>query len=120
MYPGTPDEEAPRRDYFALAVNRSGNCLTIATPSGSAIIAELSTALHGPGARLRRDRRRIPRRVLSGRRRGVAPGSRGRERSLARGAAIGVARAHRLRRRRDVRRLCLLARLGAARRRRAG
>src|SRR5881409_1839880 len=38
MCPGAADEEARRRDYFALAVNRSGNCLTIATASGSAII----------------------------------------------------------------------------------
>ena len=38
MCPGAPDEEARRRDYFALAVNRSGNCSTIAAASGSAII----------------------------------------------------------------------------------
>src|SRR5882724_12547906 len=47
MCPGAPDEEARRRDYFALAVNRSGNCSTIAPASGSAIICMWPAAAHG-------------------------------------------------------------------------
>src|SRR5262245_24661510 len=78
---------------------------------------ELPAALHRPGAWLRHDRRWISRRVLSGWRRGLAPGPWGRERSLARRPAIGVAGAHRRHRRRDVRRLCLPVRHGAARQR---
>ncbi len=72
--------------------------------------AELPAALHDPGARLRQDRRRPPRGLVAGGRRGLPPRPGRGQRSLGRRPALALAGVHGRRRRGHLLRLRGLAR----------